>query len=112
MSTLLNAFDQNYSEVRVFGNPALFHDLRIDPDTLPDFLHLYHVRHAEDGMNPVQIKPFILVNHLGSIITADPLPLDDQGSLLIKSDDDFYWTDSDCRSLDLFIQRYVEEYVK
>ena len=51
-----NAMEETFTEVRVLGKPALFHDLRIDRSTVPKGLYLYEVRHDDEGWgDPVQI---------------------------------------------------------
>ena len=65
-----NAMEETFTEVRVLGKPAFFHDLRIDRSTVPKGLYLYEVRHDDEGWgDPVQIAKGIMVNHFGSIIT-------------------------------------------
>ena len=67
-----NAMEETFTEVRVLGKPALFHDLRIDRSTVPKGLYLYEVRHDDEGWgDPVQIAKGIMVNHFGSIITRE-----------------------------------------
>ena len=44
-----NAMEETFTEVRVLGKPALFHDLRIDRSTVPKGLYLYEVRHDDEG---------------------------------------------------------------
>ena len=68
-----NAMEETFTEVRVLGKPALFHDLRIDRSTVPKGLYLYEVRHDDEGWgDPVQIAKGIMVNHFGSIIPTCP----------------------------------------
>ena len=72
-----NAMEERFEEIEVLGKPALFHDMRLERNTIPKGLYLYEVRYDDDGVgNPVQIAKGIMVNHLGSIITREPLPLD------------------------------------
>ena len=60
-----NAMEETFTEVRVLGKPALFHDLRIDRSTVPKGLYLYEVRYDDEGLgDPVQIAKGIMVNHL------------------------------------------------
>ena len=56
---------EHYTEIRLFGKPALFNDLRLDQNTVPKGLYLYEVRYDEETWEPVQIAKGILVNHLG-----------------------------------------------
>ena len=45
-----NAMEETFTEVRVLGKPALFHDLRIDRSTVPKGLYLYEVRYDDEGL--------------------------------------------------------------
>ena len=70
----------NYDAVTIFGKPALFTDWRIDRDTVPHGLYHYELRHEdEDWGSPCQIAKGILVNFFGTILTAEPIPLDEDG---------------------------------
>ena len=35
---------EHYTEISLFGKPALFNDMRLDQDTVPKGLYLYEVR--------------------------------------------------------------------
>ena len=77
-----HAMEETYSEIRVLGKPALFHDLRIDRSTVPRGLYLYEVRSDDDGRgDPVQIAKGIMVNHWGTILTREPIKLPADGYL-------------------------------
>ena len=81
---------ENFTEVRVLGKPALFHDLRIDRSTVPKGLYLYEVRHDDEGVgDPVQIAKGIMVNHFGSIITRESIRLPPDGYLDIDPEKDW-----------------------
>lgn len=52
--------------------------LRIPPAERIENLHYYDVRHDDDCLGePVSVEKFVLVNHLGTIVTREPLPLTD-----------------------------------
>lgn len=46
---------EHYTEIRLFGKPALFNDMRLDQDTVPKGLYLYEVRYDDETWEPVQI---------------------------------------------------------
>lgn len=72
----VNAMDEKYEDVTVFGHPMLFTCLRVDPETVPEGLYIYEVRHDDDQQgNPVQIANWILVNHWGTLISNKPIRL-------------------------------------
>ena len=102
-----NAMEETFTEVRVLGKPAFFHDLRIDRSTVPKGLYLYEVRHDDEGWgDPVQIAKGIMVNHFGSIITREPIRLPPDGYLEIDPEKDWDFCDGDCRTVQKFMEKY------
>ena len=76
MSYRENAMQEKYTEVTVLGKPMLFTDLRIDRSTVPKGLYMYEVRHDDDMWgDPAQIANWVMVNHLGTLISREPLKL-------------------------------------
>jgi len=74
MSYGVNAHEEHFEEVTVFGMPMLFTCLRVDRSTVPGNLYIYEVRHAdEDWGEPVQVCKGVLVNHYGTLISNKPL---------------------------------------
>ena len=85
-----NAMTEHYEEITVCGKPALFTNFRIKRDTVPDSLYVYDVRHDDDCRGiPCEIAPFIMVNHWGTIILAEPLELPDDGRRYIDEETDW-----------------------
>lgn len=68
-----DAMNEHYTEIRLFGKPALFNDMRLDQATVPKGLYLYEVRYDDETWEPVQIAKGILANHLGSVLTRERL---------------------------------------
>ena len=86
----LSCNDQPYEEITVCGKPALFTSIRIKRDTVPDGLYTYDVRHDDECRGiPCEIAPFVMVNHWGTIIPAEPLELPDDGRRYIDEDTDW-----------------------
>ena len=77
-----------YQEVEIFDVPALFSDGRIALADLPEGLYRYDLRGSDDdpGM-PVTVELNVAVNHAGSIITAKPLDLGEDGCLTLTEDE-------------------------
>ena len=76
MSCRENAMTGIYEEVTVLGKPMLFTDLRIDRATVPKGLYMYEVRYDDDNCgDPAQIANWVMVNHLGTLISRKPLKL-------------------------------------
>ena len=85
-----NAMTDHYEEITVCGKPALFTSIRIKRDTIPDGLYAYDVRHDDECRGiPCEIAPFVMVNHWGTIILAEPLELPDDGRRYIDEDTDW-----------------------
>ena len=77
-----------YQEVEIFDVPALFSDGRISLADLPEGLYRYDLRGSDDdpGM-PVTVEQNVTVNHAGSIITAKPFDLGEDGCLTLTEDE-------------------------
>lgn len=101
-----NALEQRYMEIRVFGKPALFHDMRLDRNTVPKGLYLYEVRYDDDNKGePVQLAEKILVNHFGTILTKEPITLDPDGYLDISEKRDWDYNGGKRTTLEEFMDR-------
>lgn len=69
-----------YEEVEICGQPALFDDGRIDAVTIPDGLFRYELRGSDDDPGiPAAVELKVTVNHAGTIITAKPLVIPEEG---------------------------------
>lgn len=69
-----------YEEVEICGQPALFDDGRIDDATIPDGLFRYELRGSDDDPGiPAAVELKVAVNHAGTIITAKPLVIPEEG---------------------------------
>lgn len=85
-----HAMTERYEEITVCGKPALFTSIRIKRDTIPDGLYAYDVRHDDECRGiPCEIAPFVMVNHWGTIILAEPLDLPDDGRRYIDEETDW-----------------------
>lgn len=83
--------EERFSKVQVCGIECEFSDMRIDRGSIPEGKYLYEVAgDDESGMEPVRIKPGILVNFFGTLISSVPLPLGKDG-VLWTDDSDFTW---------------------
>lgn len=77
-----------YQEVEIFDIPALFSNGRVTPADIPEGMYCYDLRGSDDdpGM-PVMVENHVVVNHAGSIITAKPLDLGEDGRLALTEDE-------------------------
>ena len=77
-----------YQEVEIFDVPALFSNGRVTPADIPEGMYCYDLRGSDDdpGM-PVMVENHVVVNHAGSIITAKPLDLGEEGRLALTEEE-------------------------
>ena len=66
---------KKYEIVTLFNEPVLFVNHRIDRAGAElEGLYVYDVRHDDECLGiPCQVKPFVLVNHWGTIISRKPV---------------------------------------
>ena len=102
-----------YELVEVDGMECLFTNSRLDRSTVPETLHCYDVRDSDDCDGTfAQIKKLVFVNHWGTILTKEPLPLDESDAYYPK-DTELYsgveltLEDPDCRNNPLTVDDYL-----
>ena len=104
----IDATNEKFELISLFGKPTLFTSLRLDRKTIPDGLNAYDIRHAdEDGFDAAGIKPYVMVNHMGTIITKETFEFeknDDFVSDIEIGDDDFLFLDGG----NLTMQEYID----
>lgn len=105
---MINPNNESFEQVSVFDTPALFTSDRIDREKLPEGAYAYDIRHSDDdGMEAAELKEYIMVNHMGTIITKEPIDLGKEGSIVFENEDDFYFTDGDNLTLEHFINNEI-----
>lgn len=58
--------------------PVLFTCARVDRDTIPQDLFCYDVRHDDECQGiACEVKPFVKINHWGTIISKTEIPLEE-----------------------------------
>lgn len=72
----INAREENFEIITLFGREMLFTCARVDRNTVPKGMYAYDVR--DDGCNgdPCEIAKFVMVNHWGTVITNRPIKLE------------------------------------
>lgn len=66
---------------------VLFTCARIDRKTVPEALFCYDVRHDDDCQGiACEIKPYVAVNHWGTILTKTEIPMAESGRYYPKED--------------------------
>ena len=78
-------FPKRCEQVTLLGKKALYVEERIHRSTLPQGLYAYDLRGSDyDFTRPVTLEKHVVVNHAGTIITAQPIPLPEQGYIDIR----------------------------
>lgn len=79
---------EKYQEVEIFDVPGLFSNGRIDPATIPEGMYVYDLRGSDyDPGQPITVENHVTVNHAGSVITAKPLDLGEDGRLTFTEEE-------------------------
>ncbi|MEG0835964.1 MAG: LPD28 domain-containing protein, partial [Christensenellaceae bacterium] len=90
MIPIVNARNEEYEYVELFGKPALFTNSRIDRDTVPEGWYAYDLRGSDyDPGEPVTVEPSVVVNHAGTILTHEPISFPKEGFKRLKGSLDF-----------------------
>ena len=76
----------SYAQMKLLGHPILFNDMRIRPETIPDGLLLYELRHSAGGL-PCEVSRRICADFYGSILTSRPIRLNSDGYRAIRMGD-------------------------
>ena len=86
----VNAYDETYEYVELFGKPSLFTNARIDRDTVPEGWYAYDLRGSDnDPGEPVTVEANVAVNHAGTILTHEPVTIPKSGYRHLKGRLDF-----------------------
>lgn len=73
---------EEYEEVEIFEVPALFTNGRIAENDVPEGFYRYDLRGSDDDPgDPVAVEHHVTVNHAGSILATQPLPIPERGFL-------------------------------
>ena len=81
-----NVQDGDYELVMLDEFPVLFTNGRLDRKSIPEGLFCYDIRHDDECQGVAcEVKPLVLVNHWGTILSKSEIPLED-GSYYPKDD--------------------------
>ena len=66
---------EKYQVVTLFNEPVLFTSMRINRnDIAEEGLYIYDIRHDDECLGiPCEVRPFVMVNHWGTIISKKPI---------------------------------------
>ena len=83
----MNADEVDYERFEILGQDALFTNLRIARNSLPEGLHAYDLRDCDDCSGEIcELKSHVMVNHWGTVIVKEPIEGADDGIDLDESD--------------------------
>lgn len=101
-----DASKDTYEEIELFGKKMLLTMARIDRASVPEGLHLYELRHADDDWGePCELARGILVNFYGTVLSREPIELPIDGWLALKPDD-LNFSDGGCHTVSEFQEKY------
>lgn len=72
----INAAEESFELMKMLGQRVLFTNMRVERSTVPENLYVYELRDEDCTGEICEIKPFIMVNHWGTIICKEPIELD------------------------------------
>lgn len=70
----VNAHDETYELITLFGEPALFTNSRVERETVPQTMYCYDLRGSDyDPDKPTTAEHMVMVNHAGTVLVSRPL---------------------------------------
>ena len=77
MGRTMNANTATFEAVTIFDVPMLFTSGYVNPETLPQGVYQYAVRHSSNEPDkPTQITDWAVVNRYGSLLSSIPISMD------------------------------------
>lgn len=84
----LDATKETFETVEIIGIPGLFTTQRVNRATVPKGMYLYEMQtDEEDWSQPCLLGRHITVEHFGTVLTASPITLNENGYLDLKPGD-------------------------
>lgn len=78
---LANAMTEEFEYIELFGKPVLFTTARVEKATVPKGWYQYEIRGSDyDPEKFCTIEPRVIVNHAGTILSPEEIPLQDSES--------------------------------
>ena len=112
MGLPIDVFKYVFEAVTVCDKPMIFTNTRVNRNTVPKGLYVYDVRHSDnDDMMPIELAHFILVNHLGTVISAEPIELNERGRRELRVDEEHdEWFDWNYEGYDISLIEYIKQF--
>jgi hypothetical protein len=77
----VNAREEQYEHVELFGEPALYTSSRVNRNTVPEGFYCYDLRGSDyDPGKPITVENWVVVNHAGTVVTAKPVTIPKSGT--------------------------------
>ncbi|MCI9403672.1 MAG: hypothetical protein HFF04_08380 [Oscillospiraceae bacterium] len=84
----LDATKETFEAVEILGIPGLFTIERVNRATVPKGMYLYEMQtDEEDWTQPCLLGRRIIVEHFGTVLTASPITLNENGYVDLKPGD-------------------------
>ena len=84
MKTKEELYSRNFDVLLVNDKEVLFTCLRINRDIIPKGLYAYDIRESDYGGELATIEPRVLVNHAGTILSKEVIPMGPMGFVEIE----------------------------
>ena len=97
-----------YQLAELLGQEVLFSNGRIDRESLPEGLYCYDLRAGESGL-AATVEATVTVNHLGSVITTQPIEIPEQGFVALNDDNGLSFGDGGEMSIFAFVQHTTKD---
>ena len=94
--------------MELFGKTVLFTNMRVNRSTVPENLYVYELRDEDCTGDICEIKPFIMVNHWGTIICKEPIELDTKWNSKFVDEGDYCYL-GDTAKLDEYLNTDYSE---
>lgn len=71
----VDAMQEKYEHIELFGKPALFTNARIETSSVPDNWYCFDLRGSDrDPGKPATLEALVVVNHAGTILSPEVIP--------------------------------------
>lgn len=98
-------------EVEILGHKALFTELRVDNNTVPEGVFCYALRHGDDDSYPATLENSVRVNYFGSVLLTEEITLDEMKMRSVDCED-FWYTGEEMKLSDFMEKQKCIPFVK
>lgn len=104
---VIDVNEGSFQEVEIKGHMALFTELRVDKNTIPEGVNCYELCHGDDDSYPAALEQSVRVNYFGAVLMADKVELGKEGYVPLEYED-FGFTGEDL-TMSEYRANYLEE---